>query len=352
MSTYIIIIIGENMKKGFISITIIYSFLLVFLFTLLLLLSLYTQKSRFVDSIVYEAKQQIYLKKEVYQYNGRYYLYKVPKDGYYFIEAYGAQGGDITTQRINNPQHRYNGGRGGYVSGYIYLLENEKLYIYVGGQGEGENENSQNANYISTGGYNGGGSGKNNPSSSGRVATGGGGASDVRYFGTNYIPSSSELEWDSTLGLNSRIMVAGGGGGAFSCIVCNAVHWGANGHGGNLNGADGEGKNAGNEITASTGGTQTGVSFGKGMDGETERPGGGGGYYGGNNYSFTAGGGSSFISGYEGCNAITNATDRTHTSDPNHYSGKIFNNGTMRQGVRRGNGEVSIEFVGDTVPGD
>ena len=48
------------MKKGFISMTIVYSFLLIFIFTLLALLLLYTQKSRLVDSIVNESKEQIY----------------------------------------------------------------------------------------------------------------------------------------------------------------------------------------------------------------------------------------------------------------------------------------------------
>lgn len=342
------------MKKGFISITVIYSFLLIFIFTILMFLTIYTQKSRLVDSIVYEAKEQIYLKKQIYTYNGSYYVYNVPTDGYYFIEAYGAQGGDITTPRTYAPTHKYNGGRGGYVSGYIHMLEGEKLYIYVGGQGESENENSQTANYVSAGGYNGGGSGKNNPSNSGRIATGGGGASDIRYFGADYTPSTNDLKWDSVLGLNSRIMVAGGGGGAFSCIICTAVHWGANGHGGGLTGVNGEGKNAGVEINEDTGGTQTSTSFGKGVDGITERPGGGGGYYGGNTATFTAGGGSSFISGYidndnNECNAITSSTNRTHTNDPYHYSGKKFINGTMVQGGRRGNGEVSIEFVGNTM---
>ena len=49
------------MKKGFISMTIVYSFLLVFIFTLLAFLVLYTQKSRLVDSIVNEAKEQMYI---------------------------------------------------------------------------------------------------------------------------------------------------------------------------------------------------------------------------------------------------------------------------------------------------
>lgn len=48
------------MKKGFISITVIYSFLLLFVFTLLAMLTLYTQKTRLVDPIVAEAKESLY----------------------------------------------------------------------------------------------------------------------------------------------------------------------------------------------------------------------------------------------------------------------------------------------------
>ena len=47
------------MKKGFASITIIYSFLLVFILALLTLLALYMQKTRLVDSIVSSAKNSL-----------------------------------------------------------------------------------------------------------------------------------------------------------------------------------------------------------------------------------------------------------------------------------------------------
>ena len=52
------------MKKGFISMTVIYSFLLIFVFTLLTLLVLYSQKSRLVDSMTNEAKEQLYNDRE------------------------------------------------------------------------------------------------------------------------------------------------------------------------------------------------------------------------------------------------------------------------------------------------
>lgn len=338
------------MKKGFISITVIYSFLLLFIFTLLTLLVLYTQKTRLIDTVVYEAKEEIYggisLTIAEFGYTGGYQKYRTPKNGYYYVEVYGAQGGDITTQNTANAT--FNGGKGGYTSGYIYLGANETLYIYVGGQGTATS--SETTNQVVPGGYNGGGAGKNG-TSSGRVSTSGGGASDIRYFG-NVIPSSSDLEWDSELGLNSRIMVAGGGGGAFSCVTCTGVFNGSGGAGGGLSGGDAYGVN--NELTntyKANGGTQvSGASFGKGYDSTNaaQTPGGGGGYYGGDKNTFSAGGGSSYISGYPGVNSI-NSSDRTHNYNVKHYSNLYFVGGIMKSGVKSGNGYVRISYIGNSL---
>jgi hypothetical protein len=125
-------------------------------------------------------------------------------------------------------------------------------------------------------------------------------------------------EWNSITGFESRIMVAGGGGA------------------GNTSGSAGAltGLNGG----VATGGTQTagGIqqnaygngSFGVGGSG----CGGGGGYYGGGGALCAngAGGGSSFISGYTGCNAIIPTI--THTNQVMHYSGYIFSDPQMIAG--------------------
>lgn len=338
------------MKKGFISMTIIYSFLLLFIFTLLSLLVLYSQKSRLIDSIVFESKEQLFFKdqyyKVIFEYTGDYQKYVVRKSGYYFIEAFGAQGGNIDTPS-NSTNSTYKGGKGGYTSGYIQLNEGDILYVYVGGQG---NVTSQEANQTADGGYNGGGAGKNY-TSSGRISTSGGGATDIRYFGSLTL-SSNDLEWDSPLGLISRIMVAGGGGGSFSCITCLGNYSGTGGLGGGLIGGFGNGRDSYENVSHSNGGTQTENKFGKGFDADAaQKPGGGGGYYGGNSDRYAAGGGSSFISGYEGCNAVSNSVSNiTHTNSPNHYSGKIFERGIMEQGSNSGDGKASIEYVGIALP--
>ena len=265
----------------------------------------------------------------LYDGNNNYTVYTAPVTGYYKIEAWGAEGGTAYSG--------YPAGKGAYTSGYIYLAQNEKIYVYVGGQGG----STVNARFIE-GGYNGGGNGFPN-AGGGRYGGSGGGATDIRYFG-NATPSDADLRWDSTLGLNSRIMVAAGGAGSW---YYNTSTYGHSGAGGTLIGAAGTSSNT----TEATGGTQTATSFGIGVSatGTQTRPGGGAGYYGGNNGNYRAGGGSSFVSGFAGVNAITAANDRTHTAGTLHYSNKYFVLGDMEEGINSGDGKAQITYVGSTM---
>ena len=277
------------------------------------------------------------VKGKIYGYTGDYQEFEARFSGYYFIEAYGAQGGVGYYSTQPTP------GLGSYVSGYLYLAEGEKLYIYVGGKGG----NATSATSIATAGYNGGGSG--NKSSDGDDAAGaGGGATDIRYFGDT-TPTDSDLLWNSMLGLNSRIMVAAGGGGSHSTNVTSYRE-----------GMDGGTLAIYGMLSTWTStwtpfvGPREGNAFGIGAAGLNTThagAGGGGGYYGGVNttistYSGRASGGSSFMSGYAGVNAITASDDRTHTDNTLHYSGKYFLAGKMESGVREGNGQASIKYVG------
>ena len=258
-----------------------------------------------------------------------FYKYTVPKTGYYKIETYGGQGGKAmcggAACNIN--------AKGASASGYIQLNKDEVLYVYAGGAGE---DARVGVNVL--GGYNGGGNATWD-GSGGESAGGGGGATDIRYFG-NHIPTHAELVWNSELGLNSRIMVAAGAGGS-SWTTAPGV---------------------GGALSTSTTTQTSGYAFGIGGNGSGAGDGngvagGGGGYYGGqispspfdgaNNSGI---GGSSFISGYTGCNAITSATDRTPSGQPNHYSGKVFTNATMTAGSSSGNGKAVITYTGTTAP--
>jgi hypothetical protein len=226
----------------------------------------------------------------------------------YKIECWGASGGT--------------GGPAAYTKGYIDISENFILYVYVGEKG---NHRLSNYDQPVSGTFNGGGgfffpyNDKNNSQ--------GGGATDIRILDGN---------WDSFNSLKSRIMVAAGGG----CIIYDPQN--VLSYGGALSSFEYQNTYNGAETNAAQRASQTsGYKFGIGQDGG--RAGGGGGYYGGcaigkdelNLIGMRGAGGSSFISGYTGCDAISEFSTEDniiHTGQPNHYSGKVFTNTVMKAG--------------------
>lgn len=273
-----------------------------------------------------------------YQYTGEYQEFEVQQSGYYKIECWGASGGYSRADGSIGAA----GGKGGYTSGQIYFEKGEKLYIYVGGQGADASVGKD-----STAGYNGGGLGTWDKTDN-EAAGAGGGATDIRLV---------SREWNNFESLKSRIMVAAGGAGA---------SWKtAGGAGGGIVGFS-------NRANSKPGTQTTGYKFGIGQDGygtgNGDGVGGsGGGYYGGTTSNIAdsreaGAGGSSFISGYSECNAITEDSiedNIIHTNQPNHYSGKIFSECTILSGKdtissttgfettvgNSGNGYVRIRFI-------
>ncbi|MBE6161809.1 MAG: hypothetical protein E7158_06295 [Firmicutes bacterium] len=282
-----------------------------------------------------------------YEYTDNQQEFVAPKTGTYKVELWGAQGGSYCYSE------NYNGG--GYTSGNIELEEGTKLYVYVG-----ESTNVQGRTP-----YNGGGVGyaSNYGDYGQNGAYSGGGATDIRYFGENYEPSSSELAWDSTLGLRSRIMVASGAGGRATTgsmpVNCNYTNGPGRSTGMPGGGLTGLKSGVPDYNMYIYGGTQTSGgtcsiseycglgSFGKGGNSVVKdhaNGGGGGGYYGGaadkSAYKIGTSGlnggasGSSYISGHKGCVAITSATNEspksgceTGNNDINcskHYSNMVF----------------------------
>ena len=291
-----------------------------------------------------------------FDYTGSVQTFRVSKTGQYLFEAWGASGGDGLTD--GKPYQTF--GKGAYTKGTINLTEGMEIYVYIGGKGTDAEEKK-----TSPGGWNGGGQGF--PDGDNDPGGGGGGATDFRL-----VKSTSQDGWSGFDSLKSRIMVAGAGGGASW-----ATNWGdwvkpVAGAGGTLNGLDG---------CTGKGGSQNGSIgyFGKGKDGN-DNPGkieqangdgiagSGSGYYGGDiDYSSNglqnAGGGSSFISGYEGCDAISaESTENNiiHTGQSNHYSGMVFKNAVMIDGSSEmpthdgtgtmtgniGNGHAKITYLG------
>lgn len=227
-----------------------------------------------------------------YGYTGNVQTFVAPLSGTYNVSLWGAQGWGVTSGSASSNY----AGKGGYVTGNIYLEAGTLLYVYVGGQGQHVN-----------GGWNGGGAKYGNYSSGG----GGGGSTDIRLNSA----------------ISSRIMVAGGGGGSDDYPSGND---GGGGHGGGLSGGNGHGNGGGR------GGTQTSGNalYYGGNSNNDDAGGGGGGYYGGiasSNINGGGGGGSSYASGMSGC--VT------------HSSRYVFTNASTVAGSRTGDGYAKFVLV-------
>ena len=295
--------------------------------------------------------------------------------GNYKVELWGASAADVENLSNDNLNGYAKGGKGAYTSGTIALVPTDILYVYVGGKGVPRYYEGLGT---ATGGYNGGGNGYLRETGYLRQISSGGGATDIRYFGS-LDPVQSTLAWDSDVGLNARIMVAAGGGGVHqnyisgsnNSIIDGGAAGGLNGYAGTVVSTGGFSSLTATGGTQTTGGQSSGGtsandwqsntltnayigSFGKGAS--LENPsrsdicagGGGGGYYGGATGVWkAAGGGSSFISGHLGCVAIKEGStsnpravnisgcDSNPISNVNcsvHYSGKSFTDTVMIDG--------------------
>ena len=261
--------------------------------------------------------------------------------GTYKLQCWGAQGGSYSTTST--------GGLGGYSTGIITLAENTTIFIYVGGQGT---HSTTSGSFVS-GGFNGGGS------AGYRYGGSGGGASDIRVGNDS---------------LYARVIVAGGGGGAWGYKNYNG------GIGGGTSGGQGTGYSSSRLAgagTQSAGGSGNGYSsnyygsdgtFGIGGNGSSgsssynRSSGGGGGWYGGggsgyrssSSYYYQGGGGAGGGSGYvytsstasnypEGCLL----TDIYYLTDAQTIDGSTSfpsTSGETETG-HQGNGYISITII-------
>ena len=232
-----------------------------------------------------------------FNYTGAVQTFVIPHSGKYRLQLWGAQGGGRGSG---------NNGNGGYATGTKVFKAGETISVYVGGFGN-------------TGGWNGGGK-------AGYSSRYGGGATDIRYKGTE---------------LTNRIIVAGGGG---SVGAANR-HGGA---GGGLNGISATGGyGTGGECgTQSSGGagysgnSSTKGKLGIGGNGVARSSGyggaGGGGYYGGagvypdgsGDDDRGGGGGSSYIGGVDNGKTIAG---NASMPNPDNLSANIT--GRQKDGV-------------------
>ena len=238
-----------------------------------------------------------------FEYNEGVIEYIVEKDGKYFLQVWGAKGGNAAGVKNGTKL----GGAGGYTEGYANLVKGESIFIIIGGAGKDlhqddylQEDGKYAYQYTVDGGYNGGGDGYSNVRA--YVESPGGGATHMakKFYGelATYENHKEDI-----------LLVAGGGGGAnYEGASWNCSPGGAGGgltspdvnHGGNgiAYGASTPDETPGN-----------GGSFGQGGNGSDYPtkllPGGGGGYYGGgfvtkNDGSINSNKGSSGGSGYIG----------------------------------------------------
>jgi prepilin-type N-terminal cleavage/methylation domain-containing protein len=291
-----------------------------------------------------------------YAYTGNYQTFTAPAAGNYKIELWGA-----ASESYRESDSTWNRSPGNYVSGNITLTQGQKLYIYAGGKGTEATSSSSN----NGAGWNGGGSARMGDYGGYQIGRGGGGATDVRLVSG---------VWNDFNSLKSRIMVAGGAGtispqniwNTANSVTCTSNRYGSPKF--DILGATQT--RAGKAATgADTFYNQPG-GFGYGGNGEEYyygygSIGGGGGYYGGSGgwssdwfpYPTYAGEryctgnatyGSSFVSGYTGCDAISSSSTVTniiHTGQPNHYSGLVFTNVTTSLLTNTGDGSAKITFI-------
>lgn len=242
-----------------------------------------------------------------FAYTGGSTQYKVPADGIYKLEVWGASGGSAYS--VSNPDYA---GWGGHSKGYAKLKKGQMIYLAVGGTAAGQK-----------GGFNGGGSSTYNGSSSYSEYYGGGGCTHVAK-----LPGT--LKDIGVENADKVLIVAGGGGGAQkyssgsnSCIK--------GGDGGGISGEAGNGSMGAGQQTPSY--EDPGIQFGYGGDGIYA--GGGGGWYGGNGGTYggtasnaTGGGGSGYIDGVASFS----------------YN-RVFYEAETETGVHAGHGKAEITFI-------
>ncbi|MBR1718353.1 MAG: hypothetical protein IJ715_03695, partial [Bacilli bacterium] len=176
------------------------------------------KKNNISDSIEFTAQSSSFCQvakgtKTTLAYTGGVQSYKVPCDGLYQLEAWGAQGGNVG-QRYEwyNGQHVASwitdayGGQGGYTVGYVELHEGDTLYVGVGGQGGTSDSSHEDG---PGGGWNGGGHAMHQGDNGGETGAGGGGGC------THFALNSNRGVLSAYSGNRDEILiVAGGGGGA------------------------------------------------------------------------------------------------------------------------------------------
>ncbi len=219
-----------------------------------------------------------------YKYSGEEVkTYTTQAAGWYKLEVWGADGGNATFNEYNAQ-----GGKGGYTVNYVYLAQNQKIDVYIGGRGQDAttatlyfkkyDKQTEKQNTL-IGGWNGGGnaccySKKVGSAVSYWLFGSGGGASHMAIH-SDTLQNSPEALSKYNVKDNSIILVAGGGGGAglfanaFGNFIDGYPSINAGGYGGGENGRMGASVSNNtqdkNQNTFGTGGTETAGGYVEGF---------------------------------------------------------------------------------------
>ena len=253
-----------------------------------------------------------------FNYTGGVQDFKVPCNGTYKLEVYGAQGGGSAGDGSN---HYDTGGLGGYATGFKQLITGDLLYLGIGQEG---NFGYDTINASPS--FNGGGGGANDgqygqEDDTGGNESGGGGGGATHIAITN---NRGELKNYASYRSEILIVAGGGGGGIFYYI-----HSGGSG-GGTTGGLT---KHVNGIIGTAT--QTSGYSFGQGETGHS---------FGDNDGA--GGGGGGWYGGYSG--TIYNNTEGglggTAGAGGSGYIGGVTN-GSMQNGVHSGNGYARVTLI-------
>lgn len=248
-------------------------------------------------------------------------VFRIPADGIYEFETFGAEGFAATYTASTSPTTKYEalGGKGGHAKGYIKMKKDDVLFVCNGAK----------PTYYGSGGSF-GGSGGNSYSSNKTAGASAGGASYITKE-TNIIGASSSNQSTYYAKRDKIYLVAGGGGGGgidyrTTTVICNE-----GGDGGGDRGEDGSGGALGGRQVSTGSLEYSGFGYGGTYSGSNNTySGGGGGYFGGNY-------GTNGESGAGGSGYVGGMPPFTHN--------KKFYGPLNEAGVNDGDGYSYIRFV-------
>lgn len=248
-----------------------------------------------------------------FPYTGTYAVFKIPADGIYEFEVWGAEGATVT-----NGSNTGAGGLGGHAKGYKRMMKGDIIYVFNGGK----------PSHVTSAGINGGSNGNTYSSSKSYGAAGGGATSIMTRSG--YLGSSSTGTQSTNFkNKDTEILIVAGGGGGGGITSAGVENKG--GDGGGERGEDGSaGDLGGRQIST---GSYEYTDFGYAetySNSSSTYSGGGGGYFGGQcgNAGQSGAGGSGYVGGVA-----------AFTHNKKYY-------GTVNEaGVNDGDGYAYIRYV-------